>query len=225
MRRVSKKPEERRAEILDTAGNLFFTKGYENTSVEKIIKTLNLAKGTFYYYFKSKVDVLEALAEKHAEAHYEVWEKIIQRTDIDALQKLNQVFQASSQLKAQNKELIISYIKAYMDEKNRLLRHKFTEHRLDKAQEKLGVIIHEGNRQDVFNTPYPNEAIVMIFRMGDSLAGEIFPLLLKMMENPQYKKEIIKNYEMLENFSERILGAKRGSIQFFKRGLLDDFIN
>ncbi len=58
--RTSRKPDERRIEILDTAMNLFLNKGYENTSVEDITNTMKVAKGSFYNYFKSKQEVFEA---------------------------------------------------------------------------------------------------------------------------------------------------------------------
>ncbi|MDF2906093.1 MAG: TetR/AcrR family transcriptional regulator [Herbinix sp.] len=58
--RTTKKPDERRKEILDTAMKLFLSNGYENTSVEDITNDIQIAKGSFYNYFKSKQDVFEA---------------------------------------------------------------------------------------------------------------------------------------------------------------------
>jgi AcrR family transcriptional regulator len=59
--RVIKEPEERRNEILDTAETLFFTKGYGKTTVNDILQAIGIAKGTFYYYFKSKEEVMDAV--------------------------------------------------------------------------------------------------------------------------------------------------------------------
>lgn len=58
--RTTKKPDERRKEILDAAMKLFLSKGYENTSVEDITNDMQVAKGSFYNYFKSKQEVFEA---------------------------------------------------------------------------------------------------------------------------------------------------------------------
>ena len=38
---------------------MFLNKGYENTSIEDIIKEAKIAKGTYYYYFESKEATLE----------------------------------------------------------------------------------------------------------------------------------------------------------------------
>ena len=61
--RISKEYDERKNEILDTAERLFHTKGYEKTTINDILKEVNIAKGTFYYYFKSKEEVMDALIE------------------------------------------------------------------------------------------------------------------------------------------------------------------
>ncbi|WP_405384894.1 TetR/AcrR family transcriptional regulator [Maribacter sp. LLG6340-A2] len=39
-----------------TGLQLFYTKGYYNTSIDDILKELNLSKGAFYYHFESKED-------------------------------------------------------------------------------------------------------------------------------------------------------------------------
>lgn len=51
-------------QLLACAKDLLVEKGYENTKIEDITKRANLAKGTFYIYFKTKEDmVTEILLE------------------------------------------------------------------------------------------------------------------------------------------------------------------
>lgn len=50
--------------IFQCALELFRTKGYENVSVDEIVKKAGTAKGTFYVHFPSKVDIItEMLCE------------------------------------------------------------------------------------------------------------------------------------------------------------------
>jgi AcrR family transcriptional regulator len=58
MVRTVKKPDVRKAEILKAARHLFQTKDYESTTMQDVINALGIAKGTIYYYFKSKEDLL-----------------------------------------------------------------------------------------------------------------------------------------------------------------------
>ncbi|TIU12412.1 MAG: helix-turn-helix transcriptional regulator, partial [Mesorhizobium sp.] len=66
MPRVIKPPEIRSAELLDCAQRLFFAHGYDNTTVNDIIREAGLSKGAFYHYFASKEALLEALAARLA---------------------------------------------------------------------------------------------------------------------------------------------------------------
>lgn len=63
--RVSKDPQVRQAELMDTALELFLSAGYEKTTVQDIVKKVNVAQGTFYYYFPSKEAILEAIFTRH----------------------------------------------------------------------------------------------------------------------------------------------------------------
>jgi AcrR family transcriptional regulator len=224
MVRKSKKPEERKREILEMAQKMFFSEGYENTSVEKIIKSLDLAKGTFYYYFKSKTDLLEALAELHAEKHYKLWEEIVNKKEWNALEKFNRVFQTSADLKVQDKQLIISYLKNFMDDQNNLMRHKLNMHRMEKIADLLEPIVKQGNNEGVFRTPYPRYSIIMILKLAEGMTDELYPLMIEMIEKGINKEKIIQKYDMLEHMAERILGAREGSVEFFNRSILDHFV-
>lgn len=63
MGRREEKREATRLEILNAASELFRTKGYDSTSVDDIVAAANLAKGTFYYHFQKKDDLVMALQE------------------------------------------------------------------------------------------------------------------------------------------------------------------
>ncbi len=54
-------PEERRLSILNAAKEMFAIKGYHETSISDIIKRADIARGTFYLYFKDKREIFDAL--------------------------------------------------------------------------------------------------------------------------------------------------------------------
>ncbi|OZG62013.1 AcrR family transcriptional regulator [Bifidobacterium lemurum] len=58
-------PEVTRRRILDAAQKLFFTKGYEHTTMRDILDELgDLSKGAIYHHFASKETILDALCEE-----------------------------------------------------------------------------------------------------------------------------------------------------------------
>lgn len=63
--------EGRFRELMETATRLFMEQGYEETSVSDIVKACGVAQGTFYYYFKTKEDMLDAIATTLPIAHLE----------------------------------------------------------------------------------------------------------------------------------------------------------
>ena len=57
----------KRNNIIKKSAKLFYYKGYKNTSVSDILKECKIPKGSFYYYFKSKNDVLMTVIEHHTD--------------------------------------------------------------------------------------------------------------------------------------------------------------
>ncbi len=62
-----RKGEKKRQEILVVAEELFFRKGFEETTVQDILDALNGSKGSFYHHFDTKLDLMRDIASRHAE--------------------------------------------------------------------------------------------------------------------------------------------------------------
>jgi TetR/AcrR family transcriptional regulator, cholesterol catabolism regulator len=56
--RKQSKPTTRLEEVLQSAANIFFAKGYHATSIEDVARDVGMLKGSLYYYIKSKDDLL-----------------------------------------------------------------------------------------------------------------------------------------------------------------------
>lgn len=56
-----------RAKILDCAVHLFYQKGYDAVGVQEIATAAGVTKPTLYYYFKSKLGLLEAFLKEWCE--------------------------------------------------------------------------------------------------------------------------------------------------------------
>jgi len=57
------KKAERRAQVLDTAREIFARQGYHRTSVSDIVQGAGIARGTFYLYFENKRAIFEELLD------------------------------------------------------------------------------------------------------------------------------------------------------------------
>lgn len=63
---MAKRSESTREKILDAAKDLVMSKGFAGTSIEDVLKEIDLTKGAFFHYFKSKSDLARALVERYA---------------------------------------------------------------------------------------------------------------------------------------------------------------
>ena len=61
-RKEGKMASEIRERIIDTAWKLFHEKGFSETTINDIIREAEISKGTFYYYFRSKDNMLDTLS-------------------------------------------------------------------------------------------------------------------------------------------------------------------
>ena len=55
--------QDNRQRILEAANRLFYTQGYNQTSFSEIADAAGIPRGNFYYYFKSKDDILAAVID------------------------------------------------------------------------------------------------------------------------------------------------------------------
>jgi TetR/AcrR family transcriptional regulator, transcriptional repressor for nem operon len=67
-----------RNHIIDAADLLFYQRGYEHTSFADIAGAVNISRGNFYYHFKSKDEILEAVIDlrlANTQRMLEQWER------------------------------------------------------------------------------------------------------------------------------------------------------
>lgn len=75
--RREREREERRGRILDAAEHIFESKGLDVATMEDIADQAQLGKGTLYLYFKTKEDLLLAMALRHQRALLAIFEDVV----------------------------------------------------------------------------------------------------------------------------------------------------
>ncbi len=94
MVRQVKEYDERYREFLDAGQRLFYTKGYDQTSIQEIIDVVGVAKGLFYYYFKSKNDFIDEALNNYVNNEISSLEMILEDRTLTADKKLDAVLEA-----------------------------------------------------------------------------------------------------------------------------------
>lgn len=120
--RITKEPEVRKQEILDTALKLFGENGYEKTSITDIAKAIGVAQGLCYRYFPSKEALFDSAIEQYADVLVEQFvgsEKDSQKTlrqiieDMPATMEQKDTKYYSVFHGAENKNFTISFLSKY----------------------------------------------------------------------------------------------------------------
>jgi len=199
--RITKNPEERKNEFIDIAEQLFIKKGYENTAVSDIVKKAKVAKGTFYYYFKTKEEILDLITDRYINFNVEGYEKIANEKGSNALEKIIKIFKFSSSFR-NNRNDLIQYLH---EDKNAHLHLKFERKLPVMISEPLSKIISQGVKEKIFDTAYPQEAAKAFIGVSSMVMQGIYNIK---PGSEEYTKMLLATIDFLE----RILGAKSGLI-------------
>ncbi len=220
MTRIVKKPDVRKNEILDAAQEFFFKKGYEDTTIQDILDAIDIAKGTFYYYFKSKDELLDALVERTTDQLTAQFTNVMD-SEQNAIKKFSSLSRAASSFKRTNIAVFAVFLKVLYRDENILMRTRMFRQITKKAAPLYAQIIRQGIKERLFNTPDSDEIAEMIIRLGQHLNEKICELILDATRTPEQLCTIMERKTRLyERVVERILGAPRESIEVF---IADDF--
>ncbi len=224
MARISKEYEVRYSEIVETAMSLFQEIGYENTSVNRIIDEVGISKGTFYYYFKSKRELMVAVIEDIITNIMGVAIPVINESKLNAIEKMNLMFKTVGEYKLQHKEKLVFFSSIIYEEKNAYLLRELNRKLLLFWKNEFSKIIIQGNKEGNFHVEDPEMTAVMIFAAGEGLAIQAQTEVKGHCIDGFSPEDMFRTYKSYESMIERTLGAPEASIQLVDRELLRTFM-
>lgn len=198
--RIVKEHDERKNEILDVSQRLFSEKGYGKCSVNEIINEIGIAKGTFYHYFKSKEEVLDAIVERTTAMIIERAKLIGENKEMPPSEKFLNVFLCLRLEDKQQLELLDEMHKT----ENVLMHQKSLVSSVEGITPILVEIVKEGMEAGAFKCDYPEEYMRIFMTSTLTLMDEgIFSI-------PMDKQE--KMFQALISMLESMLGLEKNEI-------------
>ena len=197
-----KKGEKRKLELLQIAYRLFLSQGYENTSVDQIIEEAGTAKGTYYYYFQSKEQMLEAVIGMMIEAEAEAARRVL-ASELPVPQKLLGII--ASVRPNQDEQPIEEALKR---PENVLMHNKIRSQLLEAIVPLLSEAVEEGVQSGLFACDHIPERVRMLLILSSGLFDE-----------GEFSGADV---DVFIDATEKLLGAAPGSMgfigQFIRQG-------
>lgn len=199
--RIVKEAEERKNEILDVAERLFGTKGFESTSTNDILNEIGIARGTLYYHFKSKEDILDAMIDRMTKRMVGKAKEVVNRKEVPVLQRLTMMILT---LNVSDNNLNREILQQVHKPQNALMHQKMQERLMNGINPLMTDLIQEGIAQGICRTDYPEEVVAMTFLY----ANTAFDDLMEYSEEEAQRKIEAFIYNL-----ERLLEMKQGSMR------------
>ena len=201
MVRTVKKPEERRADIINAARYLFETREYENTTMQDVMNHLGIAKGTIYYYFTSKEELLEAVINDMVDENTAAMQNILDQAGGNAIDKIRLLVQAGN-MAGEHEELLEQLHRPG----NMGMHARGLAVALLKQAPLYAQLIEEGNQSGLFNVEHPLEAAEFILTSVQFLTDTGF--------YPWTPESLMRRAAALPVLIENLLKAQPGSFDF-----------
>lgn len=191
------KKEARKQELLQVAYELFLSRGYEAVSVEDIIEKAGIAKGTYYYYFKSKEETLEEVLDMMI-AKEAVKANMILQMELPVPQKIVGIISSFRPEEAEQ-----DILETINRKENLIMHDKVNAKVIETAVPLLTKVAKEGMEQGIINCDYLEERIRILLILSNHIFDE-----------GMADEGIITVYI---DTVEKILGTPKGTMEFIKQ--------
>jgi AcrR family transcriptional regulator len=218
---------EKRETIIRAANNLFLKKGYEKTSVDEILLKISISKGTFYHYFKSKIELLNVILQEFSLAFVNKLKPFIEDKSLNPLKKLNAYFELNQTMKSTNKNLFIDTINNFNKDENFIYYKKLNANLTNLLVPQMIKILQYGRDEKIFQVENIDENALLIINLGFTLRNTIIIELFKGQKNISSMTSLKKIEAHVDTYRicfEKMLGLKKKSLILFKKGYFQQFL-
>lgn len=200
--RVSKKHDIRLQEILDASASLFMQKGYDKTTINDILERVDIGKGTFYHYFKSKEEVMDAIISRMLELVVKAAKTVADDETIGAREKMRQIIFSLNV--SQNPDGQI--LEELHQPANAQMHQKSITQTIQAVAPIIGEVVKQGIEEGIYKVEYPCETIEFLLVANQFIFDQGI-----MRWTPE---ETASRRTAFVHMIERSLGAAEGSFGF-----------
>jgi AcrR family transcriptional regulator len=170
MPRLSKAAaQERRQKLITVAERLFLNQGYENTTVNQIIGSLNFAKGTYYYHFQSKEGILIAVSDKLISDTRQKLRAAHKQKEKDVLWRIREILSIFHDDFYRNQAIW----RLVYNDNNAPLHKQVSKIGAKKLTPLLTDVLQEGMDKDLVQVPHAHETAQVLISLFDIFSRQL----------------------------------------------------
>jgi AcrR family transcriptional regulator len=193
MARITKNPETRRKEFIEVARELFMEKGFEQTSISDITSKMGMSHGSFFYYFKSKNDVMKAVICDILNYWKEFMDNLAANEEMNGLEKMQLILQMSIE-----SSTVKQNINEFFEKKgNAAMYQEYRKRSHEIIMPLITEIVEQGVEEGIFDLEFPKETVEYVGYILQNLGSS-----LRTSNVYEYRRKI----RALEIFMTRVAG-------------------
>ncbi|WP_312097547.1 TetR/AcrR family transcriptional regulator [Niallia sp.] len=171
--------EQRRANILKAAKNVFIEHGYEKTTMRHVMEEADVSRGGLYQYFSNKEDIFEAILAENLSSEVINLEQLL-HTEIESYWQLLLSYILDENPASENEinPLAPSILEFFVTGRNDIRRREYAKKRYELALKLYEEIIKAGQNKGEFSQTYNSKTIaqsIITFTDGLALDYAILP--------------------------------------------------
>lgn len=217
-RRVSKRPDVRRDEIMDAALRLCADIGYEAMSIDQVTSAVGVAKGTFYYHFASKSELLGAMVTRWADELFDALEQAdaalpTAGPPATGAQRLQAMMQLATTWKLDRLDDAMASIPLLYRPENLELRHRLFEAWGVRMHGLFLPMVEQGHDDGTFAVTDAQATTELVLALWLHGSTTMFDRALAAPDDDAYVEILTRGIPALLTATERVLGAEPGAFQ------------
>jgi AcrR family transcriptional regulator len=211
----------RRDVFIDAAQGLIQTRGYERFSLQDILAATGASRGAFYHYFESKDALADAVVDRMADQAMARVGPLLDDPDLPAPRKLEAVFGGIAQYKAERKDLVLGFMRAWLSDDNSIVREKARRLVASRQRPLLERIVRQGIAEGSFTSRAPEALPAVLVGLLQGMGEVAMELWIGRQDGSVTFEEVKRTFDAYLEAFERIVGVRPGSLQFLDEQALE----
>ena len=181
-----------------------------------------LSKGTFFHYFPTKLDLLEAVCEHVSVPSWAALAKQVADRSLPALSRLNLLLLGTREWRVGHLGALVDLYRALARDENALVRLKLADQQDEMFRGVLRDVLEQGHAEGAFSVPDVEEMASLVSAVARRAGEDNLRLLAEARSNDEsgLAEVVARRADTATTAIERMIGARPGTLARVEAAML-----